>query len=385
MLVDLGCIRRRLVRWYRRYRRDLPWRPPRGSAPHARPDPYHVLVSEVMLQQTRVQTVVPYFRRFIANLPTLADLAGCDEQRLLRLWQGLGYYRRARNLLQAAVCINAEHGGMVPRKAADLRKIRGIGPYTAGAIASIAYDQPEPILDGNVSRVLCRLYALRGDPRTTAMRRKLWGLAANLVPTRGAGEFNSALMELGAMVCTPRSPNCQDCPLSALCRANAQNLQHRIPPSRRPRPLPTENRWTFCIRHRGRWLIEQRSPAGRWAGMWQFPTLPAGPTMPQDGALAKLLGLPVSDVRPLTTIRHALTHLRYTFHVWMCRGRHGESKANRKWLTLNQLDDYPLSAVHARIATLLKARSASRSDRLGRACDSSCRHSGRPFGPLIVP
>lgn len=360
MPIDAPTIQRRLVAWYRHNRRNLPWRPPPGSPPEARPDPYHVLVSEVMLQQTRVETVIPYFHRFIAQLPTLADLAGCDEQRILRLWQGLGYYRRARNLLKAAACINAEHGGVVPRKAADLRKIGGIGPYTAGAVSSIAYDEPEPILDGNVARVLCRVDGLRGDPRSSSLQRKLWGKAGALVPSRGAGEFNSALMELGATVCTPRAPRCRACPLRALCRAYAQNLQETIPSVRRSRALPLESRWTFCIRRGSQWLLEQRPATGRWAAMWQFPTVPADGQKPTETVVTRLLGVPVSNLRPLTTIRHCLTHRRYLFHVYICDACNETMPPNRKWLSLRKLYRYPLPAVHTRIAGLLKAPPSSR-------------------------
>src|SRR5262245_51351753 len=192
------AISRALIRWYDINRRDLPWRAARGS----RPDPYHVLVSEAMLQQTQVKTVIPYFRRFIRKLPSIKHLARADEQLVLRLWQGLGYYSRARNLRRAAQTIVQEYDGKIPADVEALLELPGIGRYTAGAIASLAYDVPAPIVDGNVARVLCRFDAIETPPSDRATQKLLWERAADLVPRRRAGDFNSALMELGATVCT---------------------------------------------------------------------------------------------------------------------------------------------------------------------------------------
>src|SRR5687768_16089198 len=209
---------RRLLRWYDKCRRDLPWRPD-PAAGRPRVDPYHVLVSEAMLQQTQVATVVPYFNRFIARFPTLADLAGADEQEVLRLWQGLGYYSRARNLQAAARKVVAEYGGELPRERDRLLTLPGVGRYTAGAVASIAFDRRAPILDGNVIRVLCRIDKIQSDPRDRSTQDLLWRRAEEVLPARRAGAFNSALMELGATVCTPRSPQCLLCPVREHCEA----------------------------------------------------------------------------------------------------------------------------------------------------------------------
>src|SRR5688500_13285875 len=195
-----GAMVRRLTEWYRRTRRDLPWRVPPG----ARPDPYHVLVSEAMLQQTQVATVVPYFRRFIERFPTIADLARADEQDVLRMWQGLGYYTRARNLRAAAQAVVRDFGGELPRDLDSLLRLPGVGRYTAGAVATLAFDEPAAIVDGNVVRVICRLDRFESDPREKATSELIWRRAEQIVPARRAGDFNSALMELGATICTPR-------------------------------------------------------------------------------------------------------------------------------------------------------------------------------------
>src|SRR5688572_13745447 len=224
--------RRRLLAWYGRSRRDLPWRvqksPTTGGVTRL-PDPYHVLLSETMLQQTQVATVVPYFQRFIGRFPTIGDLAAAGEQEVLRCWQGLGYYSRARNLHRCAREIVCTHGGEVPRDFATLLGLPGIGRYTAGAIASLAYDVPAPILDGNVTRVLCRLDAVTEDPRERSVVARLWARAAEILPKSRAGDFNSALMELGATVCTPRGPGCLICPVRAHCEAFARGIQDQVP------------------------------------------------------------------------------------------------------------------------------------------------------------
>jgi A/G-specific adenine glycosylase len=332
----------RLLNWYRRNRRDLPWR--------VRPaNPYHVLVSEFMLQQTQVATVIPYFHRFTAAFPTIADLAAVPLQQVLWFWQGLGYYSRARTLHATAKRIVAEHGGVIPADAAALRSLPGVGRYTAGAVASIAFGKREPILDGNVTRVLCRLDGIQTDPHTTKTQRMLWARAAQILPRRSPGDFNSALMELGATVCTPRQARCDDCPVREDCRAHAAGLQDKIPPTRAQRPKPLVQRWTFAISRRGRWFIEQRPPVGRWGGLWQFTTVEA-PNL--ERAVAQL-GLRVRDVHPLGEIKHPLTHRRYVFIVHSCRAMEWESKRPGKWVTLAELGRHPVAKPHALVAGLL--------------------------------
>ncbi len=355
----------RLLRWFDEARRDLPWRLPRDAARSARLDPYHVLVSESMLQQTQVSTVIPYFKRFTQAFPTIDALAAADAQQVLRLWQGLGYYSRARNLQNAARKILSDFQGAVPDSVDALLTLPGVGRYTAGAIASIAYNRRAPILDGNVARVLCRLDQIESDPREPATRERLWKRAAEILPPDGdrVGDFNSALMELGATLCTPRNPQCLLCPVNGFCKAYTNGLQDRIPVPRKSKQTPLEKRWTFCIRHRGRYLIEQRPAKGRWAGMWQFVTVePTGPR-PHSAALFKRkLTLPVREVLSLGTIAHALTHRRYQFEIYFCPTSNKDCRKSDRpqaWVRLADLDRYPLPQPHVRIAEMLRLRDSN--------------------------
>jgi A/G-specific adenine glycosylase len=348
---------RKLLKWYDRHRRDLPWRVSRDARAGDRPNPYHVLVSEAMLQQTQVKTVVPYFRRFTERFPAIDDLAGADEQDVLRLWQGLGYYSRARNLHAAAKKVVAEFRGEIPPDPDALRTLPGVGRYTAGAIASIAFDRRAPILDGNVARVLCRLDRISTDPREPQTQKLLWRRAEEILPARRAGDFNSALMELGATVCTPRAPKCLACPVREHCKALAAGEQERIPSARKAKPTPLVVRNAFCIRHvepdRERFLLEQRPTTGRWAGLWQFITRP-----PNGPVRARELG----------TIAHGLTHMRYEFRVLLVNVSSNRSTRLAKWIdstraatwvTLDELDDYPLSRPQLRIAQMLRERNGA--------------------------
>jgi A/G-specific adenine glycosylase len=308
-----------------------------------------VLVSETMLQQTQVATVIPYYRRFLERFPTLTDLAGADEQEVLRLWQGLGYYSRARNLQAAARKVVNDYGGVLPGSRDELLKLPGIGRYTAGAIASIAFDQRAPILDGNVTRVLCRLDNIADDPREKQTAVLLWRRAEEILPPKRPGDFNSALMELGATICTPRNPQCLVCPVRMHCEAQAAGMQEKIPAPRRAKPTPLVRRRTYCIRQRDRWLIEQRPGRGRWAGMWQFVTIDHD-SDPQ---------LPVSIESParLGIVTHALTHRRYEFDVYTAEAGAPETMADnrpRRWVALDRLSDYPLPRPHLKIAEMLR-------------------------------
>lgn len=336
--------RHKLVGWYRLHRRDLPWRAPAG----ARPPAYHVLLSEFMLQQTQVATVIPYFHRFLELFPTVRSLADADEQAVLRAWQGLGYYSRARNLHAAAKAIVQDHNAEVPRETEQLLALPGVGRYTAGAVRSIAFDRPAAILDGNVFRVLCRIDAIQ-QPDSPALRNRLWPRAEQLLPRTGVGDFNSALMELGATVCTPRNPRCDVCPVAAHCSALAQKLQHRIPLPKCAPATPLVRRQVLCLRHGTRWLIEQRPASGRWASMWQFITRPTRSAVD--------LGISLPPLRRLARLTHALTHRRYHFTVSTgdLNGDGGRlTGPGRAWVTLDELADYPLPRPHVRVASLLR-------------------------------
>jgi A/G-specific adenine glycosylase len=339
---------RRLLRWYGAHRRDLPWMLQRGSGETL--DPYLVLVSEAMLQQTQVATVIPYFQRFIGRFPTVSSLARAHEQDVLRLWQGLGYYSRARNLRAAAKRIVSEHGGQMPREVEVLHKLPGVGRYTAGAVASIAFDCRAPIVDGNVARVICRIDRIDTDPRDPRNKHTLeevWRRAEQILPKSRCGDFNSALMELGATVCTPRSPKCLVCPVREHCEAQAAGVQEQIPPPRKAKATPLLRRDVLCIREGEKWLIEQRPTKGRWAGMWQFVTIPSDRSTRSNGH------------KQIATVTHGLTHRRYRFRVFTTSHlprEHAESATSRVWVTLHELDKYPLPRPHVKIAQMLRAQ-----------------------------
>jgi A/G-specific adenine glycosylase len=352
---DEQTFRQHLLGWYDRHRRDLPWRVAPGSPRAATPDPYHVLLSETMLQQTQVATVVPYFHRFVTRFPTLTDLARADLQDVLRLWQGLGYYRRARNLHACAKAVVDEHGGVVPRDVEALLSLPGVGRYTAGAIASLAYNTRAPILDGNVMRVLCRVDKVETDPRERDVQAVLWARAEAILPparSRRAGDFNSALMELGATVCTPRNPQCLVCPVRAHCEAAAAGVQDRIPLPKKTKTTPLFKRYVLCARHGRQFLIERRPETGRWAGLWQFKTLESNGHAFTAGELRERLGLNVGEPSRLGAVRHGLTHRRYEFEAYVADLR-GEPGAGQVWVTLDELDAYPLSKPQLSIARLL--------------------------------
>jgi A/G-specific adenine glycosylase len=302
-----------------------------------------------MLQQTQVATVIPYFHRFVQRFPNVADLAAAEEQEVLRHWQGLGYYTRARNLLQCARQIVSDHEGELPGDVVKLQTLAGIGRYTAGAISSIAFGRRVPILDANVTRVLLRLDKIESDSRDRTIQDELWRRAEEMLPRRRIGDFNSALMELGALICTPRSPQCLICPVRSHCEALAAGVAERIPARRKKPPLPLLRRKTFCIQHGDRWLIEQRPATGRWAGMWQFITV-----------AAESSDLPVKTTSPrlIGGVSHTLTHRHYEFEVFHCRARGKESRAtgdSRRWVDLVELGKFPLPRPHVKIAAMLKA------------------------------
>lgn len=357
MIVITQDFSQSLLNWYDHHRRDLPWRPPMTAAPHVRPDPYFVLVSEAMLQQTQVATVIGYFTRFTAALPTVEALAAADEQQVLKLWQGLGYYSRARNLKKAAEMIVERFAGRVPATINELLTLPGVGRYTAGAIASIAHGTRAPIVDGNVVRVLCRLDKILHDPRGRSVQTLLWSRAEEILPTERVDAFNSGLMELGATVCTPRKPSCLICPVQQFCAAFASGVQEKIPPPKKTRPLKKERRLIVCLRGPGdRYLVEQRPARGRWAGMWQFVTFPLPDEPASAVTVSALCGQPVSDVAHLAVVTHVLTHRHYTFTAVIASA--GKIDSGR-WLTLDEIRALPLSKPQGKILALLARKAAA--------------------------
>ncbi|MBW7476826.1 A/G-specific adenine glycosylase [Paenibacillus oenotherae] len=258
---------RELLDWYRGNKRVLPWRMNR--------DPYRIWVSEVMLQQTRVDTVIPYYERFMDKFPTAAALAEAPEPEVLKCWEGLGYYSRARNLQAGAREVVERHGGIVPEDKEAVSALRGVGPYTAGAIMSIAFNRPEPAVDGNVMRVLSRFFCLEDDIAKPATRVKIEKLAASLIPEGAAGDFNQGLMELGALVCTPKSPGCLTCPVMMHCEGRMAGKEHVLPIKTKAKPPRPETRLAALIvgsgQHAGKVLVRQRPATGLLASMWELP------------------------------------------------------------------------------------------------------------------
>jgi len=355
----LAALPARLAAWYRRRRRDLPWRRTR--------DPYAVWVAEVMLQQTRVATVIPYYERFLAAFPDVRALAEAPLERVLKVWEGLGYYARARNLHRAARRLLREHDGRLPADAAALRRLPGIGPYTAGAIASIAFGRDEPVLDGNVARVLCRLFRLRGDPRAARTRDRLWRLAGRIVRNGRAGLVNQALMDLGATVCTPCEPQCRACPVAPLCAAREHGEQRLLPRRGPRRPVPHHEAAVGVILRGRRLLIGRRPADGLLGGLWEFPggKRRRGETLEAclRREVREEVGIEVRIERPLVTVRHAYSHFRVTLHAFVCRHVRGRTRAlacaEVRWVPPEHLDRFAFPAANRRILAALREEAAA--------------------------
>jgi A/G-specific adenine glycosylase len=348
------AIGRALLAWYGEHKRDLPWRKSL--------DPYAVWVSEMMLQQTQVRTVIPYFERWMKRFPDVATLAHADEGEVLHAWQGLGYYSRARNLLRAAEQILDKHAGRVPARVAELCALPGIGPYSAGAIASIAYGQREPLVDGNVIRVLARLFARRGDPTRAPLKAELWEIARALVPADAPGDFNQALMELGATVCTPRQARCEACPLARHCAAKAQDLVE-ILPELPAREKPTQVHMVASLVLRaGRVLVTQSTPdAPRWAGMWLFPNAEVGRNETPEAAVKRALlnsvGLRGEPTGMVCVVRHTVTRFRITLDAYRTSSAAGSAEARSvadvAWKKPDELASLAMPKAHRAIAERL--------------------------------
>jgi A/G-specific adenine glycosylase len=346
-------LRKRLLNWFDSHRRELPWRRDR--------DPYRIWVSEVMLQQTQAGAVIPYFERFLLAFPTIADLAAADQQAVLRMWEGLGYYRRARDLHEAARRLVADYGGRIPDDPERLAGLPGFGRYTRNAVLSQAFDRRMPILEANSQRVLSRLYGRTEDPRQGPARAFLWEKAEALLPMRRAGDFNQALMELGALVCSPTAPRCSACPASAFCTAHQQGIQDAIPPRSRRLAIVAVEEAAIVVWKKQSVLIAQRPASGRWAGMWEFPHGPkeAGEAHEQAAVrlLAELTGVEAAIGSELTTLRHGITRYRITMTCFEATFRTGKFRSSfyqsSRWVAPNQLASFPVSAPQRRLARIL--------------------------------
>lgn len=374
--VDTASVRRALLRWFSKHQRKLPWRARDGRAP----DPYAVWVSEIMLQQTRAEVVSGYFERWMRSFPNVHALAEADEQEVLSLWQGLGYYSRAKRLHRAARYLVAEHRGELPMSVEALLEIPGIGPYSAGAISSIAFGRPAPLVDGNVVRVFTRLFALPGDPARAPLKKELWRIAAALARGPEPGNLNQALMELGATVCTPKKPACYACPLSRQCLAHGtaepEDFPHKAP---KKKVTPLDMR-VALISRRGRVLVEQRPASARWwADMWTFPfveipALPGQNAVLTRVAVKELWGIEDPDVQVegLPPLTHTVTRYRIELTPYRIElgtapltlaaptlAAVGDESPKRRWRRSSELSALPMPAPHRRLAQTYFAPSSS--------------------------
>ncbi len=342
-----------LLVWYAARKRQLPWR---GSR-----DPYVVWVSEVMLQQTRVETVRKYFERWMIQFPTIESLAAAPVDAVLQQWEGLGYYRRAHNLHAAACKLVSARGGRIPATTAELRQLPGVGKYTAAAIAAIAFGEDEIALDGNLRRVLARLLDLEVDPRSAAGERRLLDGAMQLLPPGRASDFNQALMDLGATICLPRDPTCHTCPLANHCLAFGRDVVAERPVRRKKPPIPHHMVAAGVIEREGKVLIARRPLGGLLGGLWEFP---GGKVEPGESLRACLLrelkeelGVKVEARESVGTFTHAYTHFRVTVHAFMCRLTDGTPESlehsQLTWVDEEALAEYPMGKIDRLIAHAL--------------------------------
>ncbi len=343
----------KLESWYREHARGLPWR--------LTSDPYAIWVSEIMLQQTRVETVIPYYKRWLAELPTLIDLAEADQDRVLKLWEGLGYYSRALNLHKAAQIVLNTYGGRLPGDVKTLRTLPGIGVYTAGAIASIAYGLPSPILDGNIRRVFTRVFKITSPLEESSTENDLWQIAEELLPDEHPGNFNQALMELGALVCTPKNPHCDHCPIIEDCLSIRFQLQNVLPVRMKKPPLPHYQVTAAIFEEDGKFLLAKRPSDGLLGGMWEFPggkqetheTLPEALTR----EIKEELNAAIKVGEHLGTYKHAYTHYKITLHAFRCTLISDDLELNYHtdltWTSIDSLTSYPMGKLDRLIANRL--------------------------------
>ncbi len=350
----LSVLRKRLLAWYADNHRDLPWR--------KSPEPYPIWVSEVMLQQTQVKTVIAYHDRFLKRFPTIASLARADQQDVLKLWEGLGYYSRARNFHKAAKQVSSLHVGRIPAEWHAFRQLPGVGDYIASAVLSIAFNQPFAVVDGNVKRVISRLFAMDTPVNGSGAHDGFLEPATALLDPGAPGNFNQAMMELGALICKPAKPACSLCPLSSFCAAFAL-LQVDIYPKRvKKPPVPLYPVVAGVVYHKGRMLITQRKPDGLLGGLWEFPggKILRGES-PADACVREIreeTGLSARIVSHLCQVKHAYTHFKIQMQVFICHALSGAVRLNGpvdfRWITPADMDQYPFPGANHKFMGLLK-------------------------------
>ena len=344
----------KLLSWYDQNKRDLPWRDCG--------DPYKIWLSEIMLQQTRVDQATPYFHRFVERFPTVHDLAEAEQQDVLKVWEGLGYYSRARHLHDAAQLVVDEFDGNVPDNWDDITELKGVGPYTASAILSIAYQKPHAVVDGNVIRVLSRYYGIDDDVRSTKTKNTIQDYADELIPDDRPGDFNQALMELGATVCTPSSPDCPNCPLQDSCvafkTARTEEIPYKSPAKKRPHHQIGVG---IIVDEKEQVLIALRPEDAMLGGMWEFPggKQEDGEEMEETviRELKEELGVEVEITKPFMKLDHAYSHFKITMHAYLCEIKHGtpepDSSQEIRWISIEELEDYPFPKANRKLTDKL--------------------------------
>jgi len=347
-------IRKALVRWYLEHKRDMPWRETR--------DPYRIWLSEVMLQQTQVKTVIPYYHRFLERFPTIEDLARADLQDILKMWEGLGYYARARNFHRAAGVVTNDYSGSVPQDWETFIQLSGVGEYTAAAVQSLAFGHPHAVVDGNVKRVLARLFAIADPVNQPKTYKQFKVIASTLLDRKQPGNFNQAIMELGALICKPANPLCDQCPVQKDCISFLSDRVDEFPKKEKRKPVPTLHMVAGVIRKKGRFLITRRKPDGLLGGLWEFPggereageTATAGCTR----TIRETTGLKVKIDQHLTSINHAYTHFKITLEVFVCQAQPGSrvrlnGPVDFDWIRPAQVDDYAFPKANLKFMHLI--------------------------------
>ncbi|MED1562568.1 DNA glycosylase [Alkalihalobacillus alcalophilus ATCC 27647 = CGMCC 1.3604] len=338
-----------LVGWFVEHQRELPWRENK--------DPYRVWVSEIMLQQTRVDTVIPYYTNFMREFPTAEALANADEEKILKAWEGLGYYSRVRNLQSAVREVVEHYEGVVPNNRKEISALKGVGPYTAGAILSIAYDLPEPAVDGNVMRVLSRVLLIKDDIAKPKTRTRFEAILYELISKKNASFFNQGLMELGALVCTPTSPGCLLCPVREHCRAYEQGVQTELPIKSKKKKQQQKNMIALVIKNElGEFLIEKRPDKGLLARLWQFVNFETEKLEQEKVNIEKEISnfLKIDgfeSLGPLQEVEHVFSHLKWHIHVYELKVLSAELElsTSQRWVQKQQIEDYAFPVSHQKI------------------------------------
>ena len=353
--IDNHLFSKNLIEWYHRNRRDLPWR--------NTDDPYSIWVSEIMLQQTRVDTVIPYYHRFLGAFPTVFDLARADQQQVLKLWEGLGYYSRGRNLHYAAKHVAEKFNGKIPEEYDKIISLKGIGPYTAAAILSIAFQKKYAVVDGNVIRVIARYFGIEDDVRNNRTKNEVQQIADSLIPEDEPGDFNQAMMELGATVCKPQQPECDSCPLSVHCFAYNSAKTDKLPYKSKAKKVPHHQIAVgIIVNSDNKILIALRPEASMLGGLWEFP---GGKKKKEETLretvsreLKEELGVDVQVFEKFRELKHAYSHFKITLHAYWCKVTNGtpEPKSSQeiRWVDLQQIDQFPFPKANKTIISALK-------------------------------